>query len=41
MLPVARRLLRCEQDAVDAAQDAFRSALRSIHQFAGDSKMST
>lgn len=41
MLAVARRLLRCEQDAADAVQDAFLSAFRSIRHFAGDSKAST
>ncbi len=41
MLAVARRLLRDEQDASDAVQDAFLSAFRSIHEFAGGAKLST
>jgi len=41
MLAVARRLLRCEQDAADAVQEAFLMAFRSIHAFAGQSKIST
>lgn len=41
LLAVARRFFRCEQDAADAVQDAFLSAFRSIHQFAGGSKLST
>lgn len=41
MLAVARRFLRCEQEAADAVQDAFVSAFRSIHEFAGGSKLST
>jgi RNA polymerase sigma-70 factor (ECF subfamily) len=41
MLAVARRFLRCEQDADDAVQEAFLSAFRSVHRFAGDSRIST
>ncbi|MCC6359887.1 MAG: sigma-70 family RNA polymerase sigma factor [Phycisphaerales bacterium] len=41
MLAVARRFLRCEQEAADAVQDAFLSAFRSIHEFSGGSKLST
>lgn len=41
MLAVARRFLRCEQDAADAVQEAFLSAFRSIQEFAGNSKIGT
>lgn len=41
MLAVARRFLRCEQDAADAVQDAFLSAFRSIDSFEGGSKVGT
>lgn len=41
MLAVARRFLRCEQDAADAVQDAFLSAFRSIQAFAGNSRIGT
>jgi RNA polymerase sigma-70 factor, ECF subfamily len=41
MLAVARRFLRCEQDAADAVQEAFLSAFRSIHGFAGNSRIGT
>lgn len=41
MLAVARRLLRCEQSAADAVQDAFLAAFRSIHEFAGESRIGT
>ncbi|MBI5764805.1 MAG: sigma-70 family RNA polymerase sigma factor [Planctomycetes bacterium] len=41
MQAVARRFLRCEQDAADAVQEAFLSAFRSIRGFAGDSKIGT
>lgn len=41
MFAVARRFLRCEHDAADAVQEAFLSAFRSIHTFAGDSKVGT
>lgn len=41
MLAVARRFLRNEQDAADAVQEAFLSAFRSIHEFAGGSRLGT
>ena len=41
MLGVAKRLLRCEQDAEDAVQEAFVSALRGIENFDGDSQLGT
>lgn len=41
MLAVARRLLRGEQDAADAVQDAFFAAFRSIHEFQGNARVST
>jgi RNA polymerase sigma-70 factor (ECF subfamily) len=41
MLRVARRMLRNEEDARDAVQDAFLSALRSLKQFQGDAKLAT
>jgi RNA polymerase sigma-70 factor (ECF subfamily) len=41
MLAVARRFLRCEQDASDAVQEAFLSAFRSIQEFGGNSRIST
>lgn len=41
MLRVARRMLRNEDDARDAVQDAFLSALRSLDRFQGDAKLAT
>jgi RNA polymerase sigma-70 factor (ECF subfamily) len=41
MLSVARRLLRSEEDARDAVQDAFLSAFRSIDRFEGNARIST
>lgn len=41
MLAVARRLLRVEEDARDAVQEAFLSALKSIDSYAGDARLST
>jgi RNA polymerase sigma-70 factor (ECF subfamily) len=41
MLAVARRMLRNEEDARDAVQEAFVSAFKSLGGFAGESKMST
>lgn len=41
LLAVATRLLRSEDDARDALQDAFISAFRAIHSFEGNSKLST
>lgn len=41
LLAVARRLLRHEEDARDAVQDAFVSALRSLDGFSGRCQLST
>jgi RNA polymerase sigma-70 factor, ECF subfamily len=41
MLAVARRLLRNEEDARDAVQDAFLSAFKAHAQFEGKSQVST
>jgi RNA polymerase sigma-70 factor (ECF subfamily) len=41
MLAVARRFVRCEEDAADAVQDAFVSLVRSIDSFQGQSSLST
>jgi RNA polymerase sigma-70 factor (ECF subfamily) len=41
MLAVARRLLRDEEDARDAVQEAFVSAFRSLDRFAGGSRLAT
>ncbi len=41
MLAVTRRLLRDEEEARDAVQDAFLSAFRSIDRFEGQSRLST
>ena len=41
MLAVAQRLLRNEDDAHDAVQDAFLSAFRSIARFEGSARLST
>lgn len=41
MLRIARRLLRNEEDARDAVQDAFLSLFRSIRDFQADAKLST
>ncbi len=41
LLAVARRLLRSEEDARDAVQDAFISAFRAIDRFEGGSLLST
>jgi len=41
MLAVARRLMRDEEDARDAVQDAFISAFRSMHRFEGGSQLGT
>jgi RNA polymerase sigma-70 factor (ECF subfamily) len=41
MLAVTRRLMRDEEDARDALQDAFASAFRAIQDFDGRSKLAT
>lgn len=41
MYSVARRMLGCEHDAVDALQDAFVSAMRSIDMFREEARLST
>lgn len=41
MLAVSRRLLRCEEDARDAVQDAFLQAFRALPGFAGQSCLGT
>ena len=41
MLFVARRILRNEEDASDAVQDAFLSAFKGISQFKGQSRLGT
>ncbi len=41
MLSVARRFLKCDEDAADAVQDAFISAFRFIGGFEGQSKLGT
>jgi len=41
LLAVTRRLLRSEEDARDAVQEAFVSAFRSLDRFQGDSRLST
>lgn len=41
MLCVARRMLRSEEDAADAVQDAFVSALASLHRFRADAHIAT
>lgn len=41
LLAVARRMLRSEEDARDAVQDAFLNAFRSIDRFAGQARLST
>lgn len=41
MLAVARRMLRCEEDANEAVQDAFVSAFASIDRFRGGSSLYT
>jgi len=41
MLRVARRMLRSEEDAHDAIQDAFLQAFRGLAAFAGDARLST
>ena len=41
MLAVARRLLRSEDDARDAVQEAFLSAFRAIDRFEGEAQLGT
>ncbi len=41
LLQAAQRLLACEEDARDAVQDAFVSAIKSIDSFDGRSQLST
>lgn len=41
LLAATRRILRNEEDAREALQDAFLSAFRGIHGFAGEAKLST
>ncbi len=41
MLAVARRMLRSEEDARDALQDAFLQAFRGVGRFEGSARLST
>ena len=41
MLATARRLLRTDEDARDAVQEAMLSAFRAVGQFAGDAQIGT
>ena len=41
MLAVAKRILRSEDDAHDALQEAFLAAFRHLPEFAGDARLST
>jgi len=41
LLAVARRILRSEDDALDAVQDALIQAFRNLGSFAGQSRLST
>jgi len=41
MLAVAKRILRHEEDARDATQDAFIQAFKNIDRFKGDAKLGT
>lgn len=41
MLAVARRMMRREEDAADAVQDAFLSAFKSLSKFDGRSRLTT
>jgi RNA polymerase sigma-70 factor, ECF subfamily len=41
MLAVAQRLLRHQEDAADAVQDAFLSAFKSMDQFEGQARLGT
>lgn len=41
MLGIARRMLRSEEDARDAVQDAFLQAFRGIQRFQGEARLGT
>ncbi len=41
MLAVARRMMACDEDAQDAVQDAFVSAIKSLDRFDGRSRLTT
>lgn len=41
LLGLARRIVRSDEDARDVLQDAFLSAFRGLHRFAGDARLST
>ncbi|MBI3770204.1 MAG: sigma-70 family RNA polymerase sigma factor [Deltaproteobacteria bacterium] len=41
MLAVARRMLRVEEDARDAVQEAFVSAFKAVERFQGNARLST
>lgn len=41
LLAVARRMLRTEEDAQDAVQEAFLSAFKALEKFEGGSRLST
>lgn len=41
MLAAARRILRSDEDAQDAVQDAFLSAFKALERFQGDARLST
>jgi RNA polymerase sigma-70 factor (ECF subfamily) len=41
MLAAARRILRSDEDAQDAVQDAFLSAFKALDRFQGDSRLGT
>ncbi|MBX7165891.1 MAG: sigma-70 family RNA polymerase sigma factor [Pirellulales bacterium] len=41
MLAVANRMLRCENDAADAVQEAFISAFKAIDSFEGSARIGT
>jgi RNA polymerase sigma-70 factor (ECF subfamily) len=41
LLAVARRILRSEDDAQDAVQEAFLNAFRSLDRFQGEARLST
>jgi RNA polymerase sigma-70 factor (ECF subfamily) len=41
LLAVARRILRSEEEAQDAVQDALLSAFQNLHRFEGNARLST